>query len=153
MASGTFRTGRYSKFLPKKLAERYRNALMDPDAKSHKDELALIDSKMSELLESLEGPEDTNWTDIWGLVELRRRVLESETRRMKDAADAIPIEELLILTRYIGDTIQRAVLQHTDIEAGRLIIADVTRALLLCQSKYDGGRPQPQILPDRDRRG
>jgi len=49
-ASGTFKTGRYSKFLPARLADRYQEARSDEELLSLREEVALIDARMADLL-------------------------------------------------------------------------------------------------------
>lgn len=80
----------------------------------------------------------SRWTEIYECLELRRRMLDSEQRRLKDQQQMISIEELLILVRYIGDSIKTAITKHIDTESGRLVISDVTRDLTICLSRYAG---------------
>lgn len=54
VASKTFRTGRYSKDIPTRLASRYRQALADPQLLELRDELALMQSRQAELLTHLD---------------------------------------------------------------------------------------------------
>ena len=56
----TFKTGRYSKYLPDRLVERYEEALNDVELMRLDDEIALVDTKLQDVLERLhqdgEGP-------------------------------------------------------------------------------------------------
>jgi hypothetical protein len=45
-----FRTGRYSKFLPARMAATYRAAAQDPELLSLRSEIALLDARIAELL-------------------------------------------------------------------------------------------------------
>ncbi len=49
-ASPAFKTGRYSKYLPERLSARYQEAQNDPQLLALRDEVALIDSRLAELL-------------------------------------------------------------------------------------------------------
>lgn len=51
--SATFVTGRHSKFMPQQLRERYEQALADPEIDSLRGEIALVDSRIFGLIESL----------------------------------------------------------------------------------------------------
>jgi len=48
-----FRTGRYSKHLPSRLAARYGEALSDPELLSTRAEIAVVEARVAELLERL----------------------------------------------------------------------------------------------------
>ena len=45
-----FKTGRYSKYLPARLAERYHEAERDPELLSLRSELALVQARLAELI-------------------------------------------------------------------------------------------------------
>jgi hypothetical protein len=49
-AVGTYKTGRYSRFLPARLAATYRAAQKDPELLSLHSEIALLDARIAELL-------------------------------------------------------------------------------------------------------
>lgn len=51
VASANFKHGRYSKYLPKGMLETYQQSLQDANLLSLKEEIALIDSRMGEVLE------------------------------------------------------------------------------------------------------
>lgn len=60
-----FKHGRYSKYLPLKLMDRYQEALGNLDLLSLQDDLALLDTRLSELLERTQTPDsDSFWLDI-----------------------------------------------------------------------------------------
>jgi hypothetical protein len=54
VASPTFKHGRYSKHLPTRLAARYAEALSDPQLLELRDEIALVGTRQTELLEQLD---------------------------------------------------------------------------------------------------
>jgi hypothetical protein len=56
---------RYSSRLPERLAARYQEAQADPRLLELRDEIALVDARMSELLQRLEGSESgENWRRV-----------------------------------------------------------------------------------------
>lgn len=64
VASPQFKHGRYSKDLPTKLAARFQEAQSDPKLLELRDEVALLDSRIAELLEKLPtGESQSNWAD------------------------------------------------------------------------------------------
>lgn len=89
----------------------------------------------------LDGPNLSNdWEEIYQCMDLRRKILEAEQKRLKDHQQMIPIEELLILTHFLSDSIKTAVLKHADPGSARTIILDITRDLSLCLSRYASPR-------------
>lgn len=63
-----FKHGRYSKYLPVGLIERYQAALGNLDLLSLQDDLALLDTRLTELLERTQTPDsDSFWLDIQAL--------------------------------------------------------------------------------------
>ena len=65
IASPTFQSGRYSKFLPLSLSSGYEAAKADPDALSISDEIALTQVRLEELLQRLSTSDLGNaWLDV-----------------------------------------------------------------------------------------
>ena len=65
VASPHFHHGRYSKYMPAKLRENYEIALKDPNLLAMRDGLALIDARLSELLERADsGAAGQHWDDL-----------------------------------------------------------------------------------------
>jgi len=54
-----FKTGRYSKYLPAALMEKYHTALADPDLLALSDEIAVLQAQAARLMEQLEKNGDT----------------------------------------------------------------------------------------------
>ena len=50
IASSSFQTGKYSKYLPERLLERYHNAVADTQLLELDHEIALVDSRLADLL-------------------------------------------------------------------------------------------------------
>ena len=61
----SYRTGRYSKYAPAHLIEKYTEALDDPELLALRDEVALLDARLSELLERVDsGDAGTLWPKL-----------------------------------------------------------------------------------------
>jgi hypothetical protein len=60
-----YKHGRYSKHLPTKLKERYETALKDPDLLSLRNDIAVTESRLTELLEKLDsGGSGKQWENL-----------------------------------------------------------------------------------------
>lgn len=65
IASPNFKNGRYSKYLPDRLSVRYEQAVNDPQLLELSHEVALIDARLSDLLNRIEtGETGQLWQDI-----------------------------------------------------------------------------------------
>lgn len=138
-AAPSWKHGRHSKYLPSGLAAKYHDALNDPELTSLRSELALVDGRVSELLEALgetgnvrlwkearakldaiqaTGKKRVNaaqaqslmteldalltrglshaatWDELYAALDLRRRTSESETRRLKDLQQLVPVNQM-----------------------------------------------------------
>lgn len=75
----------YSKDLPTRLFDRMQRALEDPELLSSRSEVALLDARLGELAATLpDEPADLDsatWQNLLGLIEQRRRLVETERRR------------------------------------------------------------------------
>lgn len=148
------KTGRYSKHLPTRLAARYNEAQNDPDLLQLRDEVALLDTRIGELLVSLQDgdtrklwtdlqdawsdlemaqvetdPErkriKTNealgkigrivkrgngiyqsWHEIYGVVDQRRKTVESERKRLVEMHQTITVERLILLMTAIAGIVK-----------------------------------------------
>lgn len=153
MEHPNFRTGRRSRYLPDRLREKYEAALMDEDALSLIDEIAVIDARISEEMATLGGSDDLTrwvaaqrvydailthtqaerhaeaamsirelgevlrlgrlesvaWRNVYELIERRRKLVETERKRLFDEDKAIPVEQFMMLISVIGDAIRRHV--------------------------------------------
>ena len=168
-----FRTGRHSKYLPTRLAARYQEAQADPDLISLRDDVALLDARLSELVERVEDEDGTTlwfkaraaldayataqqrgsrdqatalgtleaviqegcvnggavtWREVLGLLEQRRRLVESESKRLQMLQQMIPAEQALLLLGLIEQVIRKHVLDRTQLAA---ISADLSRLAAL----------------------
>ncbi len=168
IASPTYKHGRYSKYLPERLRERYVESLSDPDLIALREEISLTDARIEDLIkrvdsgesgeawalarkalgelleaetkgESLHGPiamlgeiiqrglDDYGaWRELGGMIEMRRRLVESERKRLVDMQMMISAERAMLLISSIADIIRRNV---TDVETKRAIQVELTAIL------------------------
>jgi hypothetical protein len=169
--SPSFKHGRYSKYLPDRLAAKYEEALSDQELISLANEIALVDSQLTtqmellretgmnrngwstarelyqsfrvqtsagnhgraindlEALGALLEEENENilaWRIIGELVEQRRRLIETERKRLSDEDHAVAIDKLMVFMAALLDIIRRRV---GDEDVQRQIAQDV-RAML-----------------------
>src|SRR3954469_9482211 len=78
-ASPHFKSGRYSRYLPSRLSERYHEAQADQRLLELREEIALIDARLCDLLAT------EDWEQIYRVIEQRRRLVDSENRRLVEA--------------------------------------------------------------------
>lgn len=90
IASPNLKTGRYSKHLPTRMAARYQEAQADPELLVLRDEIALLDSRLSDVLSRVDtGESGALWSDLqktWAEFELRRAA--GDVPKMREALDA-----------------------------------------------------------------
>jgi hypothetical protein len=167
-AAGNFKTGRYSKFLPARLAGRYLEAISDSELLELKGEIALLDVRIGELVgridtgessqkwldlrvavrnfmaalsqrdaDKMRGPlqqmqdlveagvaEHQTWDDIGDLLDQRRKLVESERKRLVEMQQMITSEQAMVMLAVVVDTIRRHVTDRTALAA---ISADLAR--------------------------
>lgn len=149
--------GRYSKYLPTRLVSRYQEAKDDPELLNLRDEIGVLDSRLSELLtrvdtgeaselwmkahnafhqfkiataakrqmeankyffelESIlgEGLSDAAaWMEISSLIDQRRKLVESERKRLVEMQQMISVERAMILIGAIAAVIKENVTDRT----------------------------------------
>jgi hypothetical protein len=65
VASPTLTTGRYSKYLPERLLERYQDAAQDADLLAMRQELALLDARLADVLQRVDtGESGALWKNV-----------------------------------------------------------------------------------------
>lgn len=144
IASPTLKTGRHSKYLPVGLLDTYHEHLTDDNRLNLESEIALLDLRISEVIESLGDYEGSaawlqlyalkckyleakneaeqaliritmfqvidmgashvsKWNEIGGLIEQRRKVVESERKRQVEAQQVIEVNQaLLLMTAFLN---------------------------------------------------
>ena len=151
IASATFRNGRYSKYVPARLSDRFEVALKDETMLEQRREIALLEIRINDLLDLLgvTGPRDVfkQLTELWTAfrhyankqkkdkanekiyeldtlimgahdesklwqqveqtVETRRRVVESERKRIIEAQEFVTLQQSLTLARALVESINK----------------------------------------------
>ena len=162
--------GRYSKRLPERLAGKYEEAARDPELLALRDEIALIDARIGELLERIDTGESETawfklsrkyadmmeakskddvigfgaslreigdiikagdhdyyiWHEIEAALEQRRKLTESERKRLVDMQQMITSERAVLLIARIADIIRT----HVQDQRTRAIISTELRTLV-----------------------
>jgi len=66
------------------------------------------------------------WRQILDCIEARRKILESESKRLKDQGQTMGVEQLLAIIEYIVDVINKAVRKYADRETAPKILSQIT---------------------------
>lgn len=147
------KTGRYSKYLPTRLTERYEQAVTDDELLALRDDIALLDSRVSDLLsrvdrgeagklwtdakgafidlkasmksgdskgliaavEELDGilgrglSDYAAWNEIHNLLDQRRKLVESERKRLVEMQQMVTSEQAVLLMGALLDSVRRNV--------------------------------------------
>lgn len=169
-AAANFKHGRYSKYLPARLAGRYVEAQSDIDLLALRDEIALTDARLADVLARVDRgdsavlwkqavaeleavteardlglPQDTPlrtlrrtletgiadwaaWDEVAKLLEQRRRLVESERKRLVEMQQTITAERAMLLIGAIAGIIRshvddRVVLSAITADIGKLVDA------------------------------
>src|SRR5688572_15275565 len=87
LAAGRWKDGRYSKALPPSLAAAYERARQDPELIALRDELALVDARLTDLLAGLgRGSSSDLWDALrmaWGKMEAAQRAGATDDVRVQ----------------------------------------------------------------------
>lgn len=186
MAAPSFRDGRYSKYLPAQLKERYADARADETLLSLRDEVALLDTRLMDIVSKLDtgegldlwvelkaiyqailsaneadDPEGTVqslarmgkileqgaaqervWAKIVPLLDQRRKLVESERKRLVELQQVITVEKAMVLVSALVNAVSRRVQNRAILSA---ISADFGHILSLPDPV------QAQASADRDR--
>jgi hypothetical protein len=177
-AVATFKDGRYSKYLPERLAERYQEAASDPELLSLREDVALLDARLSQLLaragtgESAEawarvqkalknlrkaeaggkperkrearfeledaieagGKDIEVWAEIGDHLERRRKLTESERKRLVDMEQMVRADQAMAFVAAVVSSVRAhvedpktlaaisrdiAAIVHQDVSGGR----------------------------------
>lgn len=103
-------TGRYSSDLPTHLASRFHTSQSDPDLLNLRTDIALIDARLGELVASLsDTPNPETWQTIAELTEQRRKLVETERKRLVDMQQMITSEQAATLVAALTDAVRRHV--------------------------------------------
>lgn len=171
IAASQFKHGRYSKVLPGGLAQRYEEALADQELLALRDEIALLDTRLMDLLGALGagtsteiwatlqqsfgalrvalakrdvdaanlamrdlgqavetgGQQRETWTEVYQLLETRRRLAESEAKRLIQMQQVLTAEQAMVLLTRV----QQAIIENVTDKRALAAIAAEFRELVL----------------------
>ena len=143
LADRKTKTGRYSADLPTQLAYMYRQALSNPELVSVKDEIAITETRLRELLQLLK-PNDSNdmWAEVGGQVDRLRNLRQAEHKRLVDLQQMISTDRAILLLGAVVDIVMNALKKHVDNErVVRVVYADISKGFTRHLSSIDAGKP------------
>jgi hypothetical protein len=166
-----YKNGRYSKYLPERLKERYETAAHDPDLLTLRSDIALVDSRLADVLKRVDSGESGRiwrilvdeveafiedrddkakatlhlneiirlirqgqgdwaaWDEVGKLLEQRRRLVESESKRVVQLQQMITAERAMVLLTAVLAELKDSVSKHTDKATGNRILAEASNGL------------------------
>ena len=176
IASPNFKHGRYSKSIPERLSERYQESIKDPEILALREEVALTDARLTDLLSRVDtgesgvlwktaqsvffdfrsanasgdqdkmtvaltelnrilnlGVDDYKaWDEVGKTLEQRRKLVESERKRLVDMEQMITVERTMVLLSAVISVIRdnvtdRKTLRKISTDIGRLISSNVVQ--------------------------
>lgn len=170
LASGRYKTGKYSKYAPQRLLERYHESLKDTELLALRDDIALVDSRIEDILKRVDSGEAgaiwnqargayaalrnamadqdqlkimgalkdldsclgrgvadwAAWDELLRLMESRRKLVESEQKRLIAMNQMVTTEQAMILVTALIDVVRRNVTDRATLAA---IDQDITRLI------------------------
>lgn len=161
IASPAYQTGRYSKYLPARLMERYQEASQDSELLALREDIALLDTRLADLLKRVDSGEAgaawkearaaykklsvairdgdktgllesmadletvigrgwsdyMAWSEIQNILDQRRRLVESEQKRLVQGQMVITGEQAMILATALLDSVRRNVSDFATLNA------------------------------------
>lgn len=130
--------GRYSKHLPTRLAARYHEAATDPDLLNMREDIALLDSRLSDVLESVSNQESG---ELWQSLNQAKQQYHKATGRDADDNRAAALQSIWYLITEGYNERQswneiRAILQErkTLVESERKRLIDMQQMITATQA-------------------
>jgi hypothetical protein len=101
IAVPTYRHGRYSKYLPARLIERYNESAADNDLLALRDDIALLDARLADIIKRVDSGESGT---LWRRLSATCDDLDRARRANDGAAIALAVNEMYAaIRRGIGD--------------------------------------------------
>jgi hypothetical protein len=163
-------SGRYSANIPKHLLKDYEAGIADPNLTTLRDDIALFDARINELLSQIDSGENPDmWLDLqrsWGnfmdavregdadkqrtllpaintliirgaskasawkelgiVLEKRRKMVESEQKRLVSTSQMIAVEQVMHLMAATINALRKVVNKHVPRETAHVILADAS---------------------------
>ena len=130
-ASGTHKTGKYSKVLPVRLAQRYHTGLSDPDLLTLRHEIAAMDARLAEAYMRLDtGESGALWRELRRAERILHRALLQDDRDKQVVA-------LDTIRQYIsrGATEAQLSIEIRELEDHRRKLVETEQKLLLMKEQ------------------
>jgi len=157
LAHPSLTAGRYSRSLPVRLAARYEESLQDPDLLSLRDEVAALDARIHEVMQGLDTGESGGiwrdlrdahgrgesatvsvliergateaeaWSELLTLLEQRRRLVESERKRLVELHQVLTIDQAMDMLARVVLAVREHVTDRTALAGIQLALDAVTR--------------------------
>lgn len=88
------------------------------------------------------------WPEVREVVDLRRKILETETRRLKDSEATLTMEQGLTMIGFLNSAIRKAVNAHTTVDIARRILVEISRDFgrLVGVSDDASARPAAKVI-------
>lgn len=147
--SKPYTTGRWSKYLPEGIIQRFQEALADPQLMQIRQDMALLDALVTartDRLKARKGPQNLTERDerrIAHLVDQRRRLADSEARRMAAMQQNVTLVQFIGVMRVVADLIREFV---PDDDQRRLAQARLQKLLL---ARSDGPVQDGEVVERR----
>ncbi len=145
IAHPNFQTGRYAKDLPASLAKELSENLESEDLTSLREDLALSDIRISELLrklkESGEPLNSPNWEGVWQALAHRRKLVEAYDKHAVMERKYIPIEKVRNFLQQFSMIQKNTLLKYTDFDTANMLLTKMSEAgnrLLASQKRRKG---------------
>lgn len=130
LESANTKHGLRSAYLPKGLKERYETAHGDSQLMRIRDDVALVEGLLAHYTSGLKPDKVVTVRQeqrVLALVEQRRKLIESEARRLKDLHQMITIERYLAQMTVVGNLIRKHITDQGILDA---LHADLQRHLM-----------------------
>ena len=194
IASPLIKHGRYSKYLPDSLVHRYREARADPELLSLRDDVALVDARLTGLVQQLDTGEDRDlwsalqatyqtltraraegktrdmaqalitmgsliesgaeqgvlWDEIGKVLEQRRKLVESEHKRLVEMRQMITVERAMILVTALVNAVAKRVSDRATINAIAADFREIVGEGNSVPARAGGGRDGESATSDID---
>jgi hypothetical protein len=129
LAAPAWKDGRHSKVLPVGLTAAYERSREDPELVGLRDELALVDVRINELLERLDADDPSAvWREVYAAIERRRRLADTERKRVELLQAVLPVEQAMAFVGMLAASVKRHVKDRAILQAISNDIEAVLRA-------------------------
>ena len=114
-AAGSWKHGRYSKAMPTGLLTRYQEGLGDKRFLELRDEIALLDARINDVLSGLRGGDEDwdrdteKWREVRKLIMERKRLVKSAREHIRERQMTLTVEEALVMVEALSLAVKRNV--------------------------------------------